>query len=680
MKNQKMSTTITLAITLVITVCISLLYIIANKSMMSVMKKSEMANLHTSLNAQTNIIEEYLTHQEDLLIAYSKSPEVIEFLKDPANIQKQAVAQKYTEKYYAGLDNWEGLYIGEWTSHVIAHSNSKVVGITTREGEGLKALQNAMIAENGIYNAGIIVSPASQKLVLSLYCPVFDDDGKTILGYVGGGPFADGLKSLLASIKNQEAKYSMLNVESGMYIFDEDESLMATEIKDEMLLSIISTVQSDASALTGNKEYVDEDAGKSIAVYQYISEHGWVLVSCDREANIYADANASMKILRIICVVFDLMISILCWILIRISIKPLKYVEKSIIQLKELKLEKQHNLDQYINCKGEIGQIATAIDSLYDSFKDIAYTLNHCSDSLTQSAAKMSDSSKVLLQCVDENSNTTEQFAKHTESITDTVKRVDSEVGEIANVVSQVETKIQDGTERSDDLSEKVSQMRENVSSSLHIISMRIDENKKAISEAMLNLQSLTHIDEMANQILDITSQTNLLSLNASIEAARAGEAGKGFAVVAGEIGNLANSSSSTATEIQTICNETRVNIAKIQACFDNIVSFLQNDVQAQFEDFVKATNEYHLSIEEIQTIIRDIEQSANVFVEAVSNIKSQIDEVQNIPDNTVISTEEVMEKMERIEKTTEELSVIVNVNQDNAISIREIVGRFSVY
>lgn len=675
-----MSTTITLAITLVITVCISLLYIIANKSMMSVMKKSEMANLHTSLNAQTNIIEKYLTHQENLLIAYSKSPEVIEFLKDPANIQKQAVAQEYTEKYYAGLDNWEGLYIGEWNSHVIAHSNSEVVGITTREGEGLKALQNAMIAENGIYNAGIIVSPASQKLVLSLYCPVFDDDGKTILGYVGGGPFADGLKSLLASMKIQGTKYSMLNVESGMYIFDEDESLMATEIKDEMLLSIISTVQSDASALTGNKEYTDEDAGKSIAVYQYISEHGWILVSCDSEANIYADANASMKILRIICVVFDLMISILCWILIRISIKPLKYVEKSIIQLKELKLEKQHNLDQYINCKGEIGQIATAIDSLYDSFKDIAYTLNHCSDSLTESAVKMSDSSKILLQCVDENSNTTEQFAKHTESITDTVKRVDSEVGEIANVVSQVETKIQDGTERSDDLSEKVSQMRENVSSSLHIISMRIDENKKAISEAMLNLQSLTRIDEMANQILDITSQTNLLSLNASIEAARAGEAGKGFAVVAGEIGNLANSSSSTATEIQTICNETRVNIAKIQACFDNIVSFLQNDVQAQFEDFVKATNEYHLSIEEIQTIIRDIEQSANVFVEAVSNIKSQIDEVQNIPDNAVISTEEVMKKMERIEKTTEELSVIVNVNQDNAISIREIVGRFSVY
>ena len=250
MKNQKMSTKITLAITLVITVCISLLYLIANKSMMSMMKKSEMENLHASLNAQTNIIKEYLKHQEDLLIAYSKSPEVVEFLKNPANIQKQALAQKYTEEYYAGLDNWEGLYIGEWNSHIIAHSNPKVVGITTREGEGLKALQNAIIAENGLYNAGIIVSPASQKLTLSLYCPVFDYDGKTIIGYVGGGPFADGLKLLLASMENQGAKYSMLNVDSGMYIFDRNESLMATEIQDEMLLSIISNIQKNDTFLS----------------------------------------------------------------------------------------------------------------------------------------------------------------------------------------------------------------------------------------------------------------------------------------------------------------------------------------------------------------------------------------------------------------------------------------------
>ena len=680
MKNQKMRTTITVAISLTATVCILLLYIIASRSMTAMMKRSELNNLQSSLNAQSNFIEEYVTHQEDLLTAYSKSPVVGEFLKDPANEQKRLSAQEYTEDYYAGLNNWEGIYIGEWNTHVIAHSNPEIIGMITREDEErLNELQSAMLSSDGLYNAGIIVSPASQELVLSMYCPVFDQDGETILGYVGGGPYAEGLKSMLSAMETQGAKYSMVNAETGMYIFDRDESLMATEIRDEMLLSLISFIREDESRLNGYKEYVDPAEGKCIAAFEYMPEYGWAVVTRNSEDNIYADANENMKILGIICIISDIMIGFLSWILIWISTKPLKYIQTAIIQLKELKLHKGNKLDPYINRKSEIGEIATAVDSLYDSFKDIVDTLSSCSESLTQSAVTMSDSSKILIQCVEENSDTTEKFAQHTESITDTVERVGGEIGEIENVVSAVEEKIQMGSERSDGLSLKVAEMKKSVSDTLKNTGIRIEENRKDIAEVMAGLQSLSRIDEMATQILEITSQTNLLSLNASIEAARAGEAGRGFAVVAGEIGSLANSSSAMATQIQNICNETKDNIAKIQACFDNILLFLKHDVQEQFEDFEKSTKEYSMSIDEIQAIISDIKQSSNVFVDVVSTIKGQIDGIQNMPGSTAVSMEEVMNKAEQIQKTTNELSAIVNENQDNAVSIQEIVGRFSV-
>ncbi len=612
------------------------------------------------------------------MVSFSKAPEIAELLKDPENKEKQKAAQAYTESFYASLDNWEGLYVGEWNTHVITHSNPDVVGMVTREGEPLKQLQDAMTKANGLYNTGMIVSPASQKLVLSMYCPVFDRDGKTILGYVGGGPFAEGLRTSLSSIENSEVKYSMLNAETGVYIFDEDESLMTTDVQDEMLLSIIDTVKSESGDVSGNKEYVDASDGRFVAAYQSMAEHGWVLVSRDSEDNIYKDANRSMRILGMICVVVDVVIAVLCLIFIRLSTSPLKLVEKSIIQLKNLKLQKQHELDPYIDKKSEIGQIATAIDSLYDSFNVIVTTLNDCSESLSQSAVHMTDSSQVLVRCVEENSDTTEQFSNRTESITEAVRRVDGVMGEIAGVVSEVEAKIQAGTERSNTLSSQVAQMRKTVDSSLQLTGSRIEENKTAIERAMLNLQSLTRIDEMAEQILDITSQTNLLSLNASIEAARAGDAGKGFAVVAGEIGSLAASSSSTAEEIQNICNETKTNIAQIQECFDNIVAFLQKDVRSQFEEFAQATDEYHDSISEIGDIIHDIEDSANVFVDSVNKIKSQIDEVQNMPGNTTISTSEVMEKVTQIQKSVEEMSGIINMNKINADAIRDVVGRFS--
>ena len=371
MKNRRMSTTITLIILIVNTVCISLLYFMASRTMTTLMKQSEMANLHASLNVHTNIIEEYIHHQEDLLITYSNESVVIEYLKDPSNDEKKELAQQYTEKYYSRLDNWEGLYIGEWDTHVIAHSNPDVVGMVTREGEPLKQLQNEMLSRNGLYNAGIIVSPASGKLILSLYCPVYDHDGVTIIGYVGGGPYAEELEKLLLSVEDENAKYYMLNVLSGMYIFAENKELMATKIQDEMLLSIIEILETNDSHWNGNKEYVDEIDGKSIAAYQYMPEHGWVVISCNSEKNIYADVSRNMKILGLICIVSDIVIGVLSWIFIRISTKPLKYAEESIVQLKEMKLEKQHKLDDYINCKSEIGQIATAIDSLYDSIKDM---------------------------------------------------------------------------------------------------------------------------------------------------------------------------------------------------------------------------------------------------------------------------------------------------------------------
>lgn len=371
MKNRKMSVAITTAILLVNIACIFLLYIIAETNLTRMMKSTEMEHLHASLNVQTNIIEEYIEHQEDLLIAFSDSPVIVEFLKDPSNTKKAEAAQEYTQRYYSRLDNWEGLYVGEWNTHVIAHSNPDVVGMYTRKGEPLKQLQEAMLSRNGLYNAGMIVSPASQKLVLSLYCPVFDYDGETIVGYVGGGPFAEGLDILMSSVKEETAKYYMLNVDLQRYIFAQEDDLMATEIEDEMLLSIIHTITAGENPQKGDIEYIHEEDGKSIAAYQYIPQYGWAVVSCNSEKNIYADVDKNMKLLGIICIFSELLIGTLSWFFIQLSTKPLKYVERAIIQLKDMKLTKDPKLDKYINGTSEVGQIATAIDSLYDSIKDM---------------------------------------------------------------------------------------------------------------------------------------------------------------------------------------------------------------------------------------------------------------------------------------------------------------------
>lgn len=559
-KNLKMRTVLTCVISIVTVACIACLYLSAQSGMTALMKKSALENMKSALNAQTTLIEEYVDHQEDLLVEYGVNPLVADYLKNLSDEAKRKEVQEFTEKYYECLDNWEGLYIGEWNTHVVAHSNPAVVGITTREGEGLKSLQNSMMGADGVYNAGIIVSPASKKLTLSMYCPVYDADGKTILGYVGGGPFAENLEEILNDLRDKEnetTKYSMINVASAMYIFDDDETLIAKQIEDEMLLNVIEAIMTNPEKESGDILCKDQSGEKFAVSYQYNAAHGWAVVSRDSEKNLYAEVYDIMGELGIICLFACVMIGVLSWLFIHISTKPLANVTDALLNLKDLKISKEEKLNKYIGCKSEVGQIATALDSLNDSFNDIIGTLGNCSDSLTKSAMKMTDSSEVLIRCVEENATVTEQFSERMEQINDTVAQVDDEIGEIATVVAQVETKIKMGNAKSIELKDKVLEMRELASASLDNTNVKIAENHNAIQEAMVNLQSLTQIDEMAKQILDITSQTNLLSLNASIEAARAGEAGRGFAVVAGEIGNLANSSSQTVSAIQAICVET---------------------------------------------------------------------------------------------------------------------------
>lgn len=693
MKKQKMRTKITLQISVVIMICITLLYVVASRSMTGMMKKSELENMDASLNAQTNIIKQYIDMQETLLIAYSKAAEVRDLLTNPNDAEKQRRAQAYTEAYYSGLDGWEGLYIGEWNTHVIAHSNPDVVGITTREGEALRALQDAMLEKNGLYNAGIIVSPATGKLTLSMYCPVFDEDGVSIIGYVGGGTIVDGLKELLdvtysntdwgSTVGDMRAgksmRYSMINVRNNTYVFSVDEALIAGEIQDPMLLTVIDNLKNQQE-IRGGFEYTDDEQGKSIARYQYIEEHGFAVVAYDSESNIYKNVRTNMVTLAVICIISVLLIGVLSWFFINISTRPLKYVEESVINLKNLNLRKDKKLDSYLHSESEIGHIATALDSLYTTFQNIVLTLNQCSGSLNNSAAKMTDSSEALLECVSEHSEATVKFADHAEKVTQAVNHVDEEISAITEVVSEVENKIHQGTGRSDELLGQVSELQAVADRSLKEISVQIEENQRAVNEALESLQSLMSIDEMATQILEITSQTNLLSLNASIEAARVGEAGKGFAVVADAIGNLAGTSSSTATKIQAICQETRLNIGKVEKCFNDIILFLQKDVTTQFVSFASATKASYQSIETIRHIIQDIDTSSGAFSDAVTDIKNCIDKVQSVPEDGTIDSGGILERVRQTELTTQGLVDIVGQNKKNAVAIQEIVERFSEY
>lgn len=287
-----------------------------------------------------------------------------------------------------------------------------------------------------------------------------------------------------------------------------------------------------------------------------------------------------------------------------------------------------------VKTKDEIGQLAGGINDFLEQLQGIMQKLKGQSQSMLQCAqttmSRVSESN-------DNASNVSaamEELAASMEEVAATIADIATASEEMLSSVQSMNGQAEEGANLVQEIKQRAEEINENTVQSKHTIDNMVKEIRETLESAVEESRSVDKINELTDEILNISSQTNLLALNASIEAARAGEAGKGFAVVADEIRMLAENSKNTANNIQEISQLVTAAVAKLARNAESMLQFIDQKVLTDYDGFVGVAKQYYDDADNMNHILSDfsmytadIEDTMKNVNEGINGISTTVDE-----------------------------------------------------
>ncbi len=473
-------------------------------------------------------------------------------------------------------------------------------------------------------------------------------------------------------LEGMDSSYVYVVKNDGTMLYHPTKEKVGQPVENAVIKGVVQQLQDGKKPGTTVVEY-DFNGTTKYSAYTILNNENILVLTADESEALAGITTVTGVAVGIIAIVVLIAI-IISFIMGRRLMRPLVKVSTIIEDVANGNIEADFSVVKESN--DEIGLIIEKMKELTQSLGSIVGKIRNSSDTMSSNSYELNDTSSQTLAANNEISKAVEDVAEGSTGMAASISKINENLLEMSNETKDINASVDEIKNQTVAVQDSSKIMNDKIKS-MQDSSHKMDEGISAISKRIETVN--TTVDKVSNivsVIEEISSETNLLSLNASIEAARAGDAGKGFAVVAQEIRVL---SDNTNTELENIKQIISSLVEECRYCVQASGTIVEDNAK-QKEEIKAVLDEFGSLDEQIQKTAEkadEIEELVTAMIELNDDITKSSNSLTDVSAANAAATEEMNANIEELNAMMHGVSEMAGHMNNESDGLKEALSFF---